>query len=210
MTKKKAARRKASGVEASERQLDKLKLDPANVRTHDERNIDAIAASLERFGQQKPVVVDSKNVVRAGNGTVLAARKLGWTSLRVWVTDLDADEVEAYALADNRTGELAEWDLPALATMLGKMKEAGKDVESLGWAKHELDVLLAADWSPPAPGNLEGFGDEGALIITFDAKQAIGVRESIKRIRATDAVDEKASSAAALVRICEEWGGEEA
>ena len=54
--------------------VDSLSADPANVRTHDKRNIDAIKASLRRFGQQKPIVVDGDGVVVAGNGTLAAAQ----------------------------------------------------------------------------------------------------------------------------------------
>ena len=58
------------------RKIADLSEDPANARTHSERNIDAIVASLRRFGQQKPIVVDSNGVVRAGNGTLVAAKAL--------------------------------------------------------------------------------------------------------------------------------------
>lgn len=54
-----------------------LLFDPANVRKHGERNLDAIKASLARFGQQKPIVVDGDGIVRAGNGTLIAAEQLG-------------------------------------------------------------------------------------------------------------------------------------
>ena len=47
-----------------------LSADPANARKHSERNIESIMASLRRFGQQKPIVVDKSGVVRAGNGTL--------------------------------------------------------------------------------------------------------------------------------------------
>ena len=58
-----------------------LRSDPANVRSHDNRNIEAIAGSLTRFGQQRPIVVDPTGVVIAGNGTLQAARSLGWESM---------------------------------------------------------------------------------------------------------------------------------
>lgn len=54
--------------------IDTLSADPANVRLHDERSIRAIKASLQRFGQQKPVVIDEAGVVIAGNGMLEAAR----------------------------------------------------------------------------------------------------------------------------------------
>src|SRR5262249_46324156 len=56
--------------------IDSVHPDPANVRLHDERNLEAIKSSLARFGQQKPIVVDRQGVVRAGNGTHAAAKAL--------------------------------------------------------------------------------------------------------------------------------------
>ena len=83
--------------------------DPANVRRHPARNLATIVASLKRFGQQKPIVVDRDGVVVAGNGLLQAANQLGMD--RVWVrrTELLGSERTAYAIADNRTAELAEW-----------------------------------------------------------------------------------------------------
>ena len=57
--------------------IDSLTPDPANVRRHPDNNLEAIKASLKRFGQQKPIVVDSADVIRAGNGTWAAAKALG-------------------------------------------------------------------------------------------------------------------------------------
>jgi ParB-like chromosome segregation protein Spo0J len=54
--------------------IDSLNLDAANVRTHDDRNLDAIARSLDRWGQRQPIVVQREGmIVRAGNGRILAA-----------------------------------------------------------------------------------------------------------------------------------------
>ena len=53
--------------------IDSLQFDPANVRKHGEKNLATIKASLSRFGQQKPIVVDANGVVRAGNGTCPSA-----------------------------------------------------------------------------------------------------------------------------------------
>ncbi len=95
-----------------------LSSDPANARKHSARNLDAIKASLRRFGQQKPIVIDSNNVVRAGNGTLAAARQLGWTHIAAVRSDLPLAELTAYAIADNRTAELAEWDDEILSALL--------------------------------------------------------------------------------------------
>jgi len=110
--------------------------DPANVRVHPQRNIDAIKASLARFGQQKPIVVGAGNVVRAGNGTLLAARELGWTHLSVVRTSLEAVEATAFGIADNRTAELAEWDEPALAQLLDQ-----PGLGDVGFSTREIEKL---------------------------------------------------------------------
>lgn len=118
--------------------IDSLTPDPDNARIHSQRNLDAIKASLERFGQQKPIVVDRHNVVRAGNGTMQAARDLGWESIACVYSDLADAEMWAFAVADNRTGELAEWDTTQLARVISDIQSAGEDPSVLGFSDNEL------------------------------------------------------------------------
>lgn len=115
--------------------ISKLTLDPRNARTHSERNLKAIAASLEQFGQVKPIVVTHDDVIIAGNGTVQAALTLGWDSIDVVRTPADwsREQAMAYALADNRTAELADWDRDELAKQLLELEELEFDVEALGF-----------------------------------------------------------------------------
>jgi site-specific DNA-methyltransferase (adenine-specific) len=114
--------------------IDDLTLDPANARKHDDKNLKAIAESLKQFGQRKPIVVWGKTVV-AGNGTLVAARSLGWTEITVAriPDDWSADQVTAYALADNRSAELAVWDEQVLTEQLKQLELADWDVEALGF-----------------------------------------------------------------------------
>jgi hypothetical protein len=98
--------------------IESVSPDPANARKHSRRNIEAITASLRRFGQQKPIVVDGNNVVRAGNGTLAAAQGLGWKTIQITRTGLAGSEATAFAIADNRTAELAEWDDDILSSLL--------------------------------------------------------------------------------------------
>jgi len=128
-------------VRAKKRDVKDLTTDPANVRRHSRRNIDAIKASLKRFGQVKPIVVDSKGVVRAGNGTLQAAVDLGWSEVWVIETKLDGAEATAYAIADNRTGELAEWDLESLGKTLVALNEDG-GLAGTGYDGETLEVLV--------------------------------------------------------------------
>jgi len=114
--------------------IDDLDLDPRNARKHDSKNLKAIADSLEQFGQRKPIVVWGKTVV-AGNGTMVAARSLNWTEITIARVpdDWSADQVKAYALADNRSAELAEWDEQVLTEQLKELELAEWDVEALGF-----------------------------------------------------------------------------
>ena len=121
-----------------------LSLDPKNARKHSARNLEAIAASLLKFGQRKPLVVH-RGVVLAGNGTLEAARSLGWTEIDVAEVpdDWDMDTAKAYALADNRTAELAEWDESELAKQLLELQDADWDITELGF-----DIPALADIEP--------------------------------------------------------------
>ena len=115
--------------------VEKLTFDPSNARKHSDANLSAIAQSLKDFGQRKPIVVNAENVIVAGNGTVEAARLLGLTDVDVVRVpkDWSADQVKAFALADNRTAELAEWNPEVLSAQLLELDEAGFDVEALGF-----------------------------------------------------------------------------
>ena len=151
----------ASALHITEVPLDSLHLDPANVRSHGPRNLEAIQSSLARFGQQKPIVVDQAGVIRAGNGTYEAARALGWDSIGVVVTDLDGMEAAAFAIADNRTAELAEWDTAALATLLTELR-AEDALSGVGFDDSEIDELLAQLAAEEMPGEVDDPGPSEA------------------------------------------------
>lgn len=113
--------------------LSTLKLDPKNARKHNPKNIKAIKGSLEAFGQQKPIVVDTKGIIIAGNGTYVAAKELGWEKIDVVETTLDKTKAKAFALADNRTAELAEWDDGFLDLALKELTEVNFDLGAIGF-----------------------------------------------------------------------------
>ena len=122
--------------------LDTLTPDPHNVRLHPEKNVKAIVDSLAAFGQQKPVIVDAHGTILAGNGAYLAAKRLGWEWLTVQVSQLTPDQARAYALADNRTGELSLWDDAALAELLRDL--SARELPLPGWDEAELRRLCDA------------------------------------------------------------------
>lgn len=72
--------------------------------------VSKVAASIQRFGYQQPIVVDRENVIIVGHTRFEAVKTLGWDSVPVLVTDLTDELARQYRLVDNRAGELADWD----------------------------------------------------------------------------------------------------
>jgi ParB-like chromosome segregation protein Spo0J len=125
--------------------ISSLSEDPSNARKHPTRNLEQIKSSLRRFGQQKPIVVDATNTVRAGNGTLAAARALGWTTIQIVRSELPKTELTAYAIADNRSAELAEWDQEVLAATL-----ADAEIGDVGFLDKEIAKLTGSALDDPA------------------------------------------------------------
>lgn len=86
--------------------------------------VDAVAASIKEFGFKVPIVVDSDGVIVTGHTRLKAAKKLGIDTVPVIVADdLTPEQVKAFRLADNKTGELAQWDLDKLDIELDGIDE---------------------------------------------------------------------------------------
>lgn len=148
-----------------------LSFDPANARKHGEKNLASITGSLRRFGQQKPIVIDDKNIVVAGNGTLEAAKALGWKEIDVVRTKLGGIDKTAFALADNRTSELAEWDKDSLGSLLSGLVDAEFDLGEIGFDVGDLEK----EFEPDLPDEDEGVSGNGKklLIVEFDTVAAV-------------------------------------
>lgn len=136
--------------------LTELTQDPNNARAHDNKNLSAIEGSLREFGQRKPIVISQDNIIVAGNGTYSAAQRLGWetiSAVRI-PADWTAEQIKAFALADNRTAELATWNQSVLEKQLLELDQAGIDVAAFGFEVPDIpltDVLTFEDEAPELP-----------------------------------------------------------
>ena len=160
--------------------LDKIVLDPKNVRRHDEKNIKLIMKSLDRSYQRKPIVLYGNTVI-AGNGTVEAARRLGWKE--IWVNDdpfENEEAAKAYALADNRTSDTSTFDDDALKEALTEMEAAGWDLEGLGWDAGDIDLLNKDDFIIDDP---DDSAKETKMVLTVSFADESSLEELFTELR---------------------------
>lgn len=117
-----------------------LKLDPNNARKHSAKNLKAISGSFKEFDQLKNIVVDKNNVVIAGNGTVQSFIDDGKTEIWGVRSTMSDKKNKAFALADNRTAELAEWDAGTLGEQLQGLYEDGYPIADIGFDPGDYDI----------------------------------------------------------------------
>lgn len=118
-----------------------LTFDEQNARMHPERQLAALAASLTEFGQRRPLVITDDGTVVAGNGTLRAAMTLGWDTIAVTRLPFDDEaKIRAFAIADNRTSDLSEWDIDALLDTLGN-DDVSALLDEIGFSDDELREL---------------------------------------------------------------------
>lgn len=131
-----------------------------NPRRISEAAIDKVAASLDKFGWRQPIVVDRDGVIVVGHTRLLAARKLGLEEVAVHVAaDLSPKDAKAYRLADNRTGEEAEWNASLLGLELADLREMGADLQILGFDEDEL-VRYEPERDDTPPDDFAEYGED--------------------------------------------------
>ena len=121
-----------------------------NARTHPDLQQNQITSSIKQFGFINPIVVDEDNVIVAGHGRYLAAKKLGLKFIPIIrVAHLTKDEVRAYRLADNKIAENAGWDNDLLMVELSYLLSIDNefDLSVTGFSTPEIDVIVS-DLSP--------------------------------------------------------------
>lgn len=110
-----------------------------NPRKIDEDAIEKVANSIKEFGFEQPIVVDKENTIIVGHTRLLAAKKLKLKQIPIVVADqLSPEQVKAYRLADNKTGELTDWDYSTLEKELDSVTEL--DMQAFGFEDSEFSA----------------------------------------------------------------------
>ena len=165
-----------------------------NPRTHSEKQIRQIAASIETFGFTNPVLIDSSRTVIAGHGRVRAAKQLGLETVpTIQLEHLSEEQVRAYVIADNRLAECAGWDRDLLAIELQGLAEIDLDfdLEVIGFETAEIDLMIGESGlgDEPDPADAcSGFDPEGPIVSQLGDLWEIGPH----RLLCGDALDASA------------------
>lgn len=113
---------------------------PNNPRKNDDA-VTATANSIKEFGWQQPIIVDKDNIIIAGHTRYKAAKQLNMDKVPVVVAkNLSKEQVKAYRLADNKTGEIAVWDYEFLDDELANIIDF--DMEDFGFEQIKNDVNI--------------------------------------------------------------------
>lgn len=125
------------------KKLSELHVDPENVRRHSKANLQAIATSMAKFGQRRVAVIRSNGRIIAGNGMYEAALEAGINELWCHIVpeEWTDDEARAFAIADNRTAELADWDEAQLIDNLSALSSE-ELLNAAGYTAQDFEDLV--------------------------------------------------------------------
>ena len=110
--------------------------------------VESVAKSIEKFGFIGAIILNKDKVIINGHTRVKACKKLGMETVPAIIVDhLTKEQEDALRIADNKTGEIAEWNEDLLRAELKALEEAGFGIEDLGFDNSELEALLEGDVS---------------------------------------------------------------
>lgn len=113
-----------------------------NSRTHSDEQVAQIAASIKEFGWVNPILIDGDNVIIAGHGRLLAARKLKMEEVpAIRIGHLSKAQQKALVIADNKLALNAGWDYDVLSSQIAELLEGEFDLTLLGFSEVELEAL---------------------------------------------------------------------
>ena len=129
-----------------ERPPGELKPWPGNPRTHSDKQLAKLKASIQTFGFTAPVLVDEAGVILSGHGRVQAAKALGLTTIPTRVmAGLSEAKKRAYVIADNKIAQLSGWDQTLLKSELEILIREEFEIEATGFTTAEIDLMFDAE-----------------------------------------------------------------
>lgn len=131
---------------------------PGNPRTHSDKQLAKLKASIRKFGFTAPVLVDETGVILGGHGRVQAAKEMGLATIPTReISGLTEAQKCAYVIADNKLGQLSAWDNTLLKTGIEFLIQEDFDIETTGFSTAEIDIMFdgAAEPAGNDPDDLQ-------------------------------------------------------
>lgn len=136
---------------------------------NNENAIEYVANSIKEFGFKNPIIIDKDNVIVAGHTRLEASKRLGLTEVPcVTADDLTEEQVKAFRIADNKTGEQSEWNLDKLKL---ELEDLDLDMTEFGFGDFELTMLT---------DDIEPDGYDNELIDEYTETDESGVDKGLK------------------------------
>jgi ParB-like chromosome segregation protein Spo0J len=146
-------------MSAEWRPIGSLRPDPKNVRLHDEPQIELLRASVREFGQVWPILARKDGTVVAHHGILEALKREGYEEAKVaFVEGMSAQQIAAFAIADNRLAMISDWDESALKAEVDALAAAGFNMEAVGYSADALEKMLSDEATRSVGSLAEAFG----------------------------------------------------
>lgn len=171
--------------------IEQLRPNPNNPRQNDAA-VEAVARSIQAYGFNNPIITDGDLNIAAGHTRLKAAGLLGLQIVPVIrIEGLVGSKFTGFSIADNKTAEIAEWDLERLNKLVAELnQDIDFDITSLGFDDRELTEILdwdycddddRADEAPPLPQ--KPITRPGDLWILGDHRLLCGDAKSVEHLQ---------------------------
>ena len=184
-----------------------------NSRTHSEKQVQQVAASIKEFGFTNPILIDEDNGIIAGHGRLQAAQLLGMDTVpTIALEGFTEAQRKAYIIADNQMALNSGWDIDQLRVEVERLSELDFDIGLLGFENDALDKLLDIDAELPElpDGDRDPFQQK---TFTLHDEQASLIDDAILKAKTSPLIDtglNENSNGNAIAFICEQWLNEKA
>lgn len=120
------------------KKVHELKPYDRNNKQHPDAQVEKLALSIQTFGFRVPIIIDDHDLIIAGHGRLLAAKKLGLDEVPCIVADnLTTDQIKAFRIMDNKSA-VSEFEEHNLKLELEELQLAGFDMTLTGFDSSEL------------------------------------------------------------------------
>jgi len=154
-----------------------------------------VMASIRKFGFGAPLIVDQDFRICGGHTRLKAALELGLERVPIRQMELTEDQFVALSLADNKTGELASWDMPELGRIISEMEDSAREfMAEVGFTGIEMQAALDAAANEIAidlpDGDIEEKPDMDKITIFVVHEKKAAVSKALRELRAAIGVDD--------------------